>query len=87
MLAAPEVDGWRLRHSLPYKGCGDIDSIAIAPTGIAFAIKTKTRTFNVHHLASVQDNAVWVPPPPPRGLPAVTGRPRVEHLSSRVQVV
>jgi len=30
-----------MRHSLPYRGRGDIDSVAIAPTGIAFAIETK----------------------------------------------
>ena len=40
-LAALEAGGWRLRHSLPYRGRGDIDSVAIAPTGIAFAIETK----------------------------------------------
>ena len=44
-LAALEAEGWRVRHSLPYRGRGDIDSIAIAPTGLAFAIETKTRTF------------------------------------------
>ncbi len=37
-LAALEAEGWRVRHSLPYRGRGDIDSIAIAPTGQAFAI-------------------------------------------------
>jgi hypothetical protein len=37
-LAALEAEGWRLRHSLVYGGRGDIDSVAIAPTGIAFAI-------------------------------------------------
>jgi hypothetical protein len=35
------AEDWRLRHSLPYRGRGDIDSIAIAPTGIAFAIETQ----------------------------------------------
>jgi hypothetical protein len=37
-LAALEAEGWRLRHSLAYGGRGDIDSVAIAPSGIAFAI-------------------------------------------------
>jgi hypothetical protein len=37
-LAALEAEGWRLRHSLPYRGRGDIDSVAIAPTGVAFAV-------------------------------------------------
>ena len=37
-LAPLEAEGWRLRHSLPWQGRGDIDSVAIAPTGVAFAI-------------------------------------------------
>ena len=40
-LSALAAEGWRLRHSLPWQGRGDIDSVAIAPTGIAFAIETK----------------------------------------------
>ncbi|HLN11320.1 MAG TPA: nuclease-related domain-containing protein [Xanthobacteraceae bacterium] len=39
-LAALDAEGWRLCHSLPYRGRGDIDSVAIAPTGVAFAIET-----------------------------------------------
>ena len=35
------AEGWRLRHSLRWQGPGDIDSVAIAPTGIAVAIETK----------------------------------------------
>ena len=38
VLAPLRSEGWRLRHSLPYQRRGDIDSVAIAPTGIAFAI-------------------------------------------------
>ena len=30
-LAPLEAEGWRLRHSLPWQGQGDIDSVAIAP--------------------------------------------------------
>jgi len=37
-LAALEAEGWRLRYSLAHGGRGDIDSVAIAPTGVAFAI-------------------------------------------------
>ncbi|HUO74700.1 MAG TPA: hypothetical protein VMU39_28290, partial [Solirubrobacteraceae bacterium] len=37
-LAQLATEGWRLRHSLPWRGRGDIDSVAIAPTGVAFAI-------------------------------------------------
>jgi hypothetical protein len=59
-LAPLEAEGWRLRHSLPYRGRGDIDSVAIAPTGIAFAIEIKTRTFDAHHLASIREMAAWL---------------------------
>ena len=38
VLAALEAEGSRLRHSVAYGRRGDIDSVAIAPTGIAFAI-------------------------------------------------
>jgi hypothetical protein len=34
-LAPLQKEGWRLRHSLRWQGKGDIDSVAIAPTGIA----------------------------------------------------
>jgi len=40
-LAHLQAEGWRLRHSVPWHGQGDIDSVAIAPTGIAVAIETK----------------------------------------------
>jgi hypothetical protein len=59
-LAALEVEGWRLRHSLPWQGRGDIDSLAIAPTGVAFAIETKTRAYDHRHLARVCDQARWL---------------------------
>jgi hypothetical protein len=48
-LAVLEAEGWQLRHSLPWRGQGDIDSVAIAPTGVAFAVETKTRTYEVAH--------------------------------------
>jgi hypothetical protein len=59
-LAALRADGWRLRHSLPWQGHGDIDSAAIAPTGIAIAIETKTRTYDARHLARVREQAAWL---------------------------
>jgi hypothetical protein len=40
-LVPLQAEGWRLRHSLPWQGRGDIDSVAIAPTGVAFVIETK----------------------------------------------
>jgi hypothetical protein len=59
-LTPLQADGWRLRHSLPWQGRGDIDSLAIAPTGVGFAIETKTRTYNGVHLARVREQAAWL---------------------------
>ena len=59
-LARLEGEGWRLRHSLPWRGRGDIDSVAIAPTGVAFAIESKTRTFDARHVAGVREMALWL---------------------------
>ena len=59
-LARLEAEGWRLRHSLAWQGRGDIDSVAIAPSGIAIAIETKTRTYDGRHLARVRDQVAWL---------------------------
>jgi hypothetical protein len=59
-LAPLRAEGWRLRHSLPWRGRGDIDSLAIAPTGVAFAIETKTRSYDDRHLARVREHAMWL---------------------------
>jgi Holliday junction resolvase-like predicted endonuclease len=59
-LAPLQAEGWRLRHSLPWQGWGDIDSVAIAPTGIALAIETKTRTYDGRHLARVREQTAWL---------------------------
>ena len=37
-LAPLEEHGWRLRHGLPWRGHGDIDSVGVAPNGVGFAI-------------------------------------------------
>jgi hypothetical protein len=34
VLAPLQAEGWRLRHSSPWRGRGDIDSAAIAPSGV-----------------------------------------------------
>ena len=44
----------------PRGGRGDIDSVAIAPTGPAFAIESKTRTFDERHLADARQTAAWL---------------------------
>jgi hypothetical protein len=59
-LAPLGAEGWRLRHSLPWQGGGDIDSVAVSPTGIAVAIETKTRTYDGRHLARVRKQVAWL---------------------------
>jgi hypothetical protein len=59
-LAPLQAEGWRLRHSLAWQGRGDIDSVAISPTGIAVAIETKTRSYDQRHLARVREQVAWL---------------------------
>jgi hypothetical protein len=59
-LAPLQAEGWRLRHSLAWRGRGDIDSVAVAPTGVAIVIETKTRTYDTRHLARVREQAEWL---------------------------
>ena len=72
VLRALQAEGWRVRHALCWRGRGDIDSVAIAPSGLAFAIEMKTRTYEGRHLAVIQhrlrgwghdaeDGVVWAP--------------------------
>ena len=58
-LAPLQAEGWRLRHSLPWQGRGDIDSVAISPTGIAVAIET-TRSYERRHLVRVREQVAWL---------------------------
>ncbi len=59
-LAPLQAEGWRLRHSLAWQSQGDIDSVAIAPNGVAVAIETKTRTYDGRHLVRVREQAAWL---------------------------
>jgi hypothetical protein len=59
-LTELEGEGWRLRHSLQWRGRGDIDSLALAPTGAAYVVETKTRAYDDRHLARVREQAVWL---------------------------
>ncbi|MFZ0972406.1 MAG: NERD domain-containing protein [Solirubrobacteraceae bacterium] len=60
VLGGLEAEGWRVQHSLPWGRPGDVDSVAIAPTGIGFAIETKSRTFDARHLAHARQTAAWL---------------------------
>ena len=59
-LSGLKAEGWRLRHSLLWGGRGDIDSVAIAPSGVAFAIEVKTRTVDARHLDRARQTAAWL---------------------------
>ena len=61
-LEVLHVEGWRLRHSLPWPGGGDIDHVAIAPgdAGVAFAIETKTSSYRPEHVARAAATARWL---------------------------
>jgi hypothetical protein len=61
-LAALGREGWRIRHSLRWRGGGDIDHVATAPapTRIAFAIETKTRSYHRHDLERITEVASWL---------------------------
>jgi hypothetical protein len=60
VLAALEAEGWRVRHGLRWRGPGDVDSVAIAPGGIGFAIETKTRSYDDRHLMRAREQAAWL---------------------------
>jgi hypothetical protein len=94
VLRVLEAEGWRLRHSLPWPGRGDIDHVAIAPTGIAFAIETKTRTFYPEHLAAARAQAAWLErrlrrwcPHGARPVLCLTRGPQLERFEDEVLVV
>jgi hypothetical protein len=59
-LAPLGEHGWRVRHALRWSGGGDIDSVAIAPTGVGFAIETKTPTYDERQLDRVLEQARWL---------------------------
>jgi Nuclease-related domain len=59
-LAPLEAEGWRLHHSLPWRGRGDIDLLAIGPMGVSFVVEAKTRTYDDRHLARVREQAAWL---------------------------
>jgi len=60
VLGRLEAEGWRLRHSLVWEGPGDVDSVAIAPSGVGIVIETKTRTYDGNHLARAPEQEAWL---------------------------
>ena len=53
-------EGWRVRHSVSWPGGGDIDSAVLAPTGLGFAIETKTKSYDERHLRRMREQAAWL---------------------------
>ena len=93
-LAPLLAEGWRLRHSLRWRGRGDIDSLAIAPGGVGFVVETKTRTYDDRQLARVRGQAAWISRRRRRwcrrgSVPVVcvVRAPRVERVEQEVLVV
>jgi hypothetical protein len=82
-LATLEREGWRLHHSLAWHHGGDIDHVAIAPTGIAFAIDTKTRTYNPVHLTKVNEQAAWLRHHRRRWVPPRRATSALRHARTR----
>ena len=59
-LKGLESQGWALRHSVRWPDGGDIDHVATAPSGLAFTIETKTRSYGFEHLQRTRACAEWV---------------------------
>jgi hypothetical protein len=59
-LAPLRRKGWRVRHSLAWRGRGDIDLSATAPGGVGFVIEVKTSGYEHHHLVVVREQAAWL---------------------------
>jgi alkylated DNA nucleotide flippase Atl1 len=93
-LSVLQREGWRIRHSVRWRAGGDIDHVAIAPMGIAFAIETKTRSYHDAHLANVRAQAAWLAwrrrrwcRPGAVPVICVTRGPRLELMEQEVLVV
>jgi Holliday junction resolvase len=61
-LRTLEQRGWIVRHSVVWRGRGDIDHVVEAPGGLAFAIETKTTRYEREHLARNRVAALQVDP-------------------------
>ena len=73
-LSALACEGWQLCHSLPYRGRGDIDSVAIAPTPASPSRSRPSRARSTH--------ATWrTPARRPLGFTGVGGAGAVEARS------
>jgi hypothetical protein len=53
-------EGWCVRHAVDRPGGGDVDHVVRAPSGIGFAIETKTLRWTRAHVARTIDAARWL---------------------------
>ena len=60
VLVPLEAEGWRIRHSLLWQGPGDVDSVAIARSGVGIVIETKTRAYDRSHLSRAREQEAWL---------------------------
>lgn len=53
-------EGWRVCPSVAWRDGGDVDSVVVAPSGLGFAVETKTRSYDERDLRRVREQAVWL---------------------------
>jgi hypothetical protein len=86
-------EGWRTRHAVDWPGRGDVDHVARAPSGLGFAIETKTRHWTRAHVERTVDAACWLARRRrryPRGVVpvlCVTRARQLEYLDGEAQIV
>jgi hypothetical protein len=59
VLGALVREGWTVEHGVRWPGGGDIDHLVRSPSGLGFAVETKTRSFNERQLARTLHTARW----------------------------
>ncbi len=88
-LKALERRGWKVRHSVVWRGRGDIDHVVRAPGGLEFAIETKTGRYAPEHLVRTRAAAAHVDPRGRSCVPVIClARPHGVSFADRgVQIV
>lgn len=58
-LQTLQRQGWDVSHGVGWPGGGDIDHLVRSPSGLGFAIETKTKHFTEGHLRRTVNAARW----------------------------